>query len=421
MLVCNDGSLIREKVRAALEWRVPAVKADWLWDSMRAGQKKDFDEYLLYPKAQQRKDLERHDEAAQAAKATRQASSQERPRPERSKEQAKTDARHPHPLPAPETISHGPFAEEEDVPEEPTPQRTSPSPSKAATTAGKLEVKRQPEPLKERSPNSPTTHPISPSKSVASNTSSRRMSDHDALSDAITSLLAHHRGQINANNSKDPTKRTTSNTVGADNAASTTTQRRRTRKLLGRAASNLSNRSGSALNINTNAATVGLSRASSVGTMNTDDLGTPLEANLNLNLGPAGLRDSFRPPSAGITNTINNAAANAGSNASTRSMSLTASALTTHDELLAADDDEEEAEEKPLQMTQVGYEDPEAGRWRANLMRKIGARRERSMSKEVEGGGGGGVTAAIAVGVLEEEGGVARRTRGAAAAAAGRG
>lgn len=91
-----------------------------------------------------------------------------------------------------------------------------------------------------------------------------------------------------------------------------------------------------------------LSRASSVDTMNTDGLGTPLElTNPTLPSNGIGLRKN--------------------STSSARDQ-LTAA-------LLAGTQDQEalNAEEQAkLQMTQVGYEDPEAGMWRARLMRKAG-------------------------------------------------
>lgn len=48
VLVCNDPrSVSHEKLRHASEWGVPAVSRDWLWGSIKAGQKKPFDLYLI--------------------------------------------------------------------------------------------------------------------------------------------------------------------------------------------------------------------------------------------------------------------------------------------------------------------------------------------------------------------------------------
>ena len=128
--------------------------------------------------------------------------------------------------------------------------------------------------------------------------------------------------------------------------------------------------------------------------MNTDDVGTPID----LSAGGAATGISTSKSALGE--------------------GLTASALTSHDELLAAEDDGEEPVEKPLQMTQVGYEDPEAGRWRARLMRKVGAQ-ARGEAGEEEGkiskGGGVAATGGAAGGTLEDEGegqkSVSTRTR----------
>ena len=48
VLVCNDPrSVSHEKLRHASEWGVPAVSRDWLWASIKAGQKKPFEPYLI--------------------------------------------------------------------------------------------------------------------------------------------------------------------------------------------------------------------------------------------------------------------------------------------------------------------------------------------------------------------------------------
>lgn len=48
VLVCNDPrSVSHEKLRHASEWGVPAVSGDWLWGSIKAGQKKPFEPYII--------------------------------------------------------------------------------------------------------------------------------------------------------------------------------------------------------------------------------------------------------------------------------------------------------------------------------------------------------------------------------------
>ncbi|KAI9718379.1 MAG: hypothetical protein M1812_004100 [Candelaria pacifica] len=47
VLVCNSTLPSKEKLRHALEWNVPAVSADWLWECIRRGEKVEFGDYLM--------------------------------------------------------------------------------------------------------------------------------------------------------------------------------------------------------------------------------------------------------------------------------------------------------------------------------------------------------------------------------------
>ncbi|KAK1138358.1 protein kinase activating protein dpb11 [Aspergillus melleus] len=65
VLVCNDPNAVnQDKLRHTSEWGVPAVTADWLWNSIRREQKQSFDPYLIRrpssqkPTAQSTKGLE---------------------------------------------------------------------------------------------------------------------------------------------------------------------------------------------------------------------------------------------------------------------------------------------------------------------------------------------------------------------------
>lgn len=54
VLVCNDPrSVSHEKLRHASEWGVPAVSGDWLWGSIKAGQKKSFEPYIIKKQSSQ--------------------------------------------------------------------------------------------------------------------------------------------------------------------------------------------------------------------------------------------------------------------------------------------------------------------------------------------------------------------------------
>lgn len=148
----------------------------------------------------------------------------------------------------------------------------------------------------------------SPSRRKMTNlkTESQAKPHDDTLATAITSLLAHH--QYEACNPA---------TLQTDS----TKLRRGKRRLLGRAPSNVSI---------TSARSLTMSRASSVDTMNTDGIGTPLES-LHPHIG------------------------------------IAASLLANYDEMEA----EQEHTNKPPPMTQLSYEDPAATAWKARLAMKM--------------------------------------------------
>ncbi|KAI9788652.1 MAG: hypothetical protein M1835_002157 [Candelina submexicana] len=47
VLLCNSRLPSKEKLRHALEWKIPAVSADWLWDCIKRGKRVDFGNYLV--------------------------------------------------------------------------------------------------------------------------------------------------------------------------------------------------------------------------------------------------------------------------------------------------------------------------------------------------------------------------------------
>jgi hypothetical protein len=304
VLVCNSQSPNRDKIKHALEWNIPAVRAEWLWDSITLGDLKPYGKYLIYPSAQAQHIHKDTEKDASEADSTR--------------NQAEGDRK--------EKDAHGPFADDELVDNDEVAQDTNLEPSELVNNNEVAqdnnpeppesvveEPQLRPEPLKERSPNSPTKPlavPIKPNDQT--------IQAQNALSDTITSLLTNPKGQSSSATSSN---RPLSN--------------RRDRKLLGRATSNLSTRSGP-------------TRASSVDTMNTDGLGTPIES-----IFPGSNKTRIKE-------------------SMTNGTSLTTSALISHDELFHNADDDVNEPDEHLQMTQVRYEDPEAGRWRARMMKKIG-------------------------------------------------
>ncbi|KAI5288721.1 hypothetical protein KEM54_004967 [Ascosphaera aggregata] len=56
VLVCNSGKN-REKLRHVAKWNIPAVSADWMWDSVRSGVRQPYEKYLLQKWEPTRKSL----------------------------------------------------------------------------------------------------------------------------------------------------------------------------------------------------------------------------------------------------------------------------------------------------------------------------------------------------------------------------
>jgi len=207
-------------------------------------------------------------------------------------------------------------------------------------------------PLQEVSPNSPTKpsstlSQLKPTPSLQSNPPEPETDGkyQDCLATSIAALLSHTR-QLNNSTTSHLDKHTRPHHVPAPPPPG-----RRRRALFGRAPSNVSARSNS----------ISISRASSVDTLNTDGLGTPIEPTATA---------SFVLDSVGIKS--------------------------LHDE-------EREDEESTPRGTQLGYHDPEVGEWRERMVRKmagkddvkdIGAVKGRGMAadigtvKDVDRGGG---------------------------------
>ena len=207
----------------------------------------------------------------------------------------------------------------------------------------------KPLPLQEISPNSPTKPKSSTNQLDYEKELLQQAQDREILSDTLQTILSRQKSSGGVNSLQ----------RSASSGSARGTSNRRDRRLLGRATSNLSARSGIAngpFNVRTN-----FSRASSIDTLNTNGVGTPIEG-----LPPA-------PLSASLTE-----------NGKDGQSSLTAATLSMHEELLAADDDEQDPADETLQMTQVRYEDPEAGRWRAKLLKRITASKSGQLSPAID-------------------------------------
>lgn len=331
VLVCNDSSRNRDKTRHAIKWGIPAVKAQWLWDCLRSGRRRSFENYLIHSEQKVQSDREesKHLEISNAKTSKGRAldlrtayskhtldetASTEQRQPQAIEEEAvqmqnsvsletmgadfATESFHADNAESPETLNV--------VDESPEVTGLAAAASDLSQTASL--------PLRELSSNSPPKQHQPSQKAFKSLISDQTEPQHDSLSTAISSLLAHHQ--------RDKSKQSQGRAVEPARLG------RRKRQLLGRAASNLSTGS--------NNGSVGLSRASSVDTMNTDGLGTPLDI--------AHVSTTNPEPKAALNFSL----------------------------LAELDEVEYEKREEKLQLTQLGYEDPEAGAWRERLISRMG-------------------------------------------------
>ncbi|MCJ1377058.1 hypothetical protein MMC17_000148 [Xylographa soralifera] len=340
VLVCNDFSLGRDKIRHALEWGIPAVKADWLWDCLRSGRRKSFDTYLIQPKTKLEETINETNEPLKSASRTarvqrpdldtasekiiqnKNISVDSRYNPQRKDRE--TEQAHSH---VPLETAQGDSAESE-VKEVNRPGNSfqmlnavnseTLNPSNESLDSGGLPaavfqgLEPRGVPLQEISTNSPPKPYYNSEQLIKPSPSLEHEAQNDSLTTAISSLLAQHQRDA----SRPPRAK----------VAEATRLGRRKRQLFGRAPSNLSACSNG---------TASISRASSVDTMNTDGLGTPLDTTHS---------------AAAITDTND---------------TMTASLFANLNE------DENETAEEKLPSTQLGYEDPEAGVWRERLMNRM--------------------------------------------------
>lgn len=354
-----------EKLKYAREWNVPIVSSNWLWDSIREGEFKPLDTYLIRHPGNQLSttdskpsgDGREATEAESGSNLLNQVPSGGKKRLLLGRTLDLADSEEGAQLtddnPSLRIIEDSPMKKQDscldsigtsDLQTETDNANPDECQDSFAPPLGAISA-----PLKEISLNSSPQAPLSPPKVVATSTTSATSVkiSRDSLGPAISSLLAHHQ-RLAATNPA--TKLTDDAKVG-----------RRRRQLLGRAPSSLSARSNGSVNI---------SRASSVDTMNTDGLGTPLETFTTHTRDEAddnfailqglGEKESFR-----------------------------------------------ESIEQPLQMTQLGYEDPDVQAWRERAIKKLGGagQIELDTGKRVEG-----------IGVVTDVGrrgarGVGRRTR----------
>lgn len=381
VLLCNAVIPGHEKLVHAQVWGVPAVKAEWLWDCVGRGELIPFDPYLVQPLRdpnQVFKNAESHIPQDKPAKSRKGEKSLEKA-VMRSKGQNKKS------LPPAEEdgkrLANDTPSSSEQV------QVIDPNPWSTTTTGPSLANKKQsPDantiidttlsnnsnldsesshtlrptsgPLHEISPNtsqskrctSPEKVP-EPSASAAQTMPSPQKPDStssSSLGPAISSLLAHH--QRASTNQKPP--------ASASSSEQPPHPYRRRRQLLGRAPSNLSSHS------------INLSRASSVDTMNTDGLGTPLES-CNINKS-----DNTKTYNNNNNNKNNdNSSSNNNTNPPNKNPdpnSIWSAAAATHHYDNNEDPDRDDQQQRSLAMTQLGYEDETVKAWRETVDVKMG-------------------------------------------------
>ena len=292
----------KEKLRHVNEWGVPAVIADWLWISVQTGDKKPFDRYIIScrgPTQPMQANIKKESETSHIKKAKGSEKLFRSLTPSEESRQSDIQQRNTSGLSGSMLLQE---AEDDALRGLPPNSPPKPSPSISKDQQGKhvqAEHISNPEPSGFSAP----------------------------LEMAISELLKQ--------------KRNGTNSTEKDNGAQ---PQRRRRQLLGRASSNSS----------TLAAVVGrgVSRASSIDTINEDGYGTVVEG--------------LSPPT--------KANSRAQSFISTKSVDQTESKLDfflTHknmyDEFAGGAGAEEETNEAP-QMTQLGYDDPDAAAMREKIM-----------------------------------------------------
>lgn len=345
MLVCNTSLPSPEKLKYAREWKVPIVSSNWLWDSIREGEFKPFDSYLIrHPEKQVSvADSKPADDGREATEPESRSNLLNQPTTGGKKRlllgrtldltNSGKGAQLNQDDPSLRVIEDSPMKKQEpcldsigtsDIQTETDSANPDECQDSFAPPLGVISA-----PLKEISLNSSPKISPSPPKGVAPSSKSAtsvKLSD-DSLGPAISSLLAHHQ-RLSASNPA--TKLPDDAKVG-----------RRRRQLLGRAPSSLSARSTGSVNF---------SRASSVDTMNTDGLGTPLETSTT------HTRDEIDESFAILQG-------------------------------LSEKESFRESIEQPLQMTQLGYDDPDVRAWRERAIKKLGGAGpiELDTGKRVEG------------------------------------
>ncbi|KAJ5713092.1 uncharacterized protein N7483_010273, partial [Penicillium malachiteum] len=337
VLICNDPQTASvDKLRHTREWGVPAVSADWLWISIKSGQKKPFDAYLVRKRTSQPRLSEERPGAAFASEANDQESDNANDAKAQSSKES-THSKTPENLQVAKQnrnrimpiIDDG-FSNdaENDAPMPSIPESRSPTPNTTENNQTEEESTSE-------QPQESPAKPAAPS----------------ALDTALKGLLQ----QAQAAKSRQQ-KEGSATTTDEDGFP----HRRKRKPLLGRAISHSSTK------LLDNPAAP--SRASSIDTLNDDGLGAPLDSG-----------DPTRDNSLSRTN----------SRINDQSLSSMFSGGGGKFDFLAdkqplLNGNEEDEENTVPQMTQLDYEDADAAAMRAEFLRDAG--KLPSKSKEADTG-----------------------------------
>ncbi|MDI1489279.1 MAG: protein kinase activating protein dpb11 [Ramalina farinacea] len=366
-LLLSSANPTEEKLQHAKLWDKPVVKVDWLWDSIRHGSSLPLEPYLVQEayssekpgsNSNARKPDDGPEESSSAQKKVLADS--------RSKNPKEPNASGPNRSPRPDKERQGSimqhfsrgmkpgsniFPDEDGPPADSLNSANldganSPIPSRAdvpsnASPSISSKPPRLP-PLQQISPNSSPPKPPpamtnDKSDSMASKRSTpasprslqspiakqSRKEENENLQPTMSELLAIHKSK----SSHRPTSKS-----GEAKAEQTSSPRRRRRQLLGRATSNMSAHNNDRHN--------SLSRTSSVGSLNTDGVGTPLSSSFPLS--------RTKPKE-----------------------NTTTSGVVYDAEHVEEMRKQQQDEEEKLQMTQLGYEDPDVKVARERVARKM--------------------------------------------------
>ncbi|KAL1955407.1 hypothetical protein VTO42DRAFT_8563 [Malbranchea cinnamomea] len=336
VLICQNMQPNKEKLRHVKEWNIPAVIADWLWISVQTGEKKPFDRYLIpYRGSTQSvepnsKDRNDNDVVGKKPHVLGKPTKHPLPPPagERARSEDRTQGKN---SPQHDSKNQADDNALQELPAKPTRQQTrSPSPSKE-TRVGDAQTVTQP-------------------RAHLSRTDSSGSGLSAPLEMAISELLKQKRRRANATD-KDNTQ-----------------PQRRRRQLLGRASSNCST-----------LVTAGRasSRASSIDTINEDGYGTAIEGlNSPSTRGQNGRAQSFI---SGRKNPADN------QSDGQQPDKLDLDFFRAHHNNLDDEYGGREGDDEIPQMTQLGYEDPDAEAMREQIMQHA-----EKMSEAAGAGAGAG-------------------------------